>query len=98
MQDSLLRQRDTLLLLPHRARVLSHRSGTIVYGSELIIVRIIVVAISVVVVVDVGSCSSFGGGGVGSSLPGECMIPAKAETASVRLRATTAPVRRNLFT
>lgn len=56
-------------------------------------VRIIVVAMSVVVVVD-----SWLGGGGGSALPGECIIPANADTVRVRLRATTAPVRRSLFT
>jgi hypothetical protein len=40
--------------------------------------------------------SSLGGGG-GSLLPGECIMPAKAEAVSVRLSATTAQLRRNLF-
>jgi hypothetical protein len=45
--------------------------------------------------VEVDVCS--GGGGGGSTTPGECMTPANADTASDRLRATTALVRRNLF-
>ena len=57
-------------------------------------VRMIVVVRSVGGGVDV----SPGGGGGGSALPGECIIPANAETVSVRLRATTAPVLRSFFT
>ena len=61
------------------------------------IVRMIIVVMSVDVGVDV-DVSSLGGGGGGDAAPGECIIPANAETVSVRLRATTAPVRRSLFT
>ena len=42
--------------------------------------------------------SSLGGGGGGGVLPGECIVPANTETASVKLRTTTALVRRNVFT
>ena len=57
------------------------------------IVRITVAAM---LVVEVDALD--GGGGGGSATPGECMVPANAETASVRLRATTAHVRCNWFT
>ena len=53
----------------------------------------VVVISIVVVVVDVSS----GGGGGGSATPGECIIPANAETVSIRLSATAAQLRRNLF-
>lgn len=56
-----------------------------------------IVAMTVVVMVVVKVSDWLGGGG-GSTAPGECIIPANAETVSVRVRATTAPVRRNLFT
>ena len=57
------------------------------------ITSIVTLVVEIVVEVDVASL----GGGGGSAAPGECMIPANAETASVILRATTAPVRRNVF-
>lgn len=37
------------------------------------------------------------GGGGGSTTPGECIIPANAETVNVRLRPTAAQLRRNLL-
>ena len=58
------------------------------------IVRMIVAVMLVVVDVDV---SSLGGGG-GSTAPGEWIIPANAETVSVKLRAAIAPIWRNLRT
>ena len=57
------------------------------------ITSVVMLVVEVVVQVD----SSWLGGGGGSTAPGECIIPAKPETASVRLRATTALVRRTLF-
>ena len=47
--------------------------------------------------VDVSSVGCAGVGD-GDATPGECMVPANADTARVRLRAKTAPVWRNLFT
>lgn len=58
------------------------------------IVRMIGAVMLVVVDVDV---SSLGGGG-GSTTPGECIVPANTETVSVKLRAATAPIWRNLRT
>jgi hypothetical protein len=85
---------DTLLHTPaQRVRISSNPTcGTTVYLIKLRIVRIKVV---VTLVVEVEVCSLGGGGG--STAPGECTIPANAETANVRLKATTALVRRNPF-
>jgi hypothetical protein len=48
-----------------------------------------------VVVMLVVEVDALGGGGCGgSATPGECIVPAKAETASARLRVTTTHVRR----
>jgi hypothetical protein len=58
------------------------------------IVKMIVVARSI----DGGVLVSSGGGGGGSALPGECNIPANTETVRVKLRATTVPILRSLFT
>lgn len=57
------------------------------------IVRIIVVVRSVDVDVDV----SLGGGG-GDAAPGECIVPANAETANAMLSTAMVHVRRRLFT
>ena len=54
-----------------------------------------IVRITVVVMLAV-EVDSLGGGG-GSAAPGECSIPANAETVSVRLSATIMLARRNLF-
>lgn len=51
----------------------------------------------VVMLVEVDACS-LGGGGGGSTTPGECIVPANAETVTIKLRATVALIRRNLFT
>jgi len=80
--------------IPHRAQGLLRRDRTTIYGSVLMIVRMIVVARSI----DGGVLVSSGGGGGGSALPGECNIPANTETVRVKLRATTAPILRSLFT
>ena len=40
---------------------------------------------------------TLGGGGGGSATPGECIIPANAETVSIRISATAAQLRLNLF-
>jgi len=55
------------------------------------------VTITVVVMLVVKIDNSLGGGG-GSTAPGECIIPANAGTVSVRVRASTVPIRLNLFT
>lgn len=57
-----------------------------------------IVAMTVVVMLVVKVSDWLGGGGGGSTTPGECIVPANAETVSVRVRATTAPVRLNLVT
>ena len=49
--------------------------------------------VEVVVEVD----SPWLGGRGGDATPGECIVPANVEKASARLKAMTAPVRRNLF-
>ena len=69
-----------------------HNGMTGLYLIKLRIVRIRVVTLGI----EVDVCS-LGGGGGGSTTPGECMIPANAETVSVRLSATAAQLRRNLF-
>ena len=96
MQDFLMQLRVTLLPTPTQGAgfFVTAQCPTTVYGIKPMIVRIIVVVRSV----DGGVFVSPGVGGGGSALPGECNTPAKAETVRVRLRATTAPVRRSLFT
>jgi hypothetical protein len=47
--------------------------------------------------IDVDVDVSLGGGG-GGIAPGECIVPAVADSASTMLRLTTAQVRRKLFT
>jgi hypothetical protein len=62
----------------------------------IVVVRLPCVAVSIdQLYVDVSSLA--GGGGGGSTAPGECIIPANADTVSVRLSATAAQLRRNLF-
>jgi hypothetical protein len=95
MQDFLMELKGTALPTPAQSTGGSYSAmSTMVYGVKLMIVRITVVVMSVVVVDD----SSLGGGGGGSAAPGECNVPASAEIESVKVRATTAPVRSNLFT
>ena len=55
-----------------------------------------IVRITVVVTLVVEVVVWLGGGG-GSVLPGECIIPANAETVSATVRIDTAHVRHNLF-
>ena len=57
-----------------------------------------IVTTTVVVMLVVNVDIALGGGGGGSTTPGECIVPANAATASVSVRATTAPVRLNFFT
>jgi hypothetical protein len=88
MQDSLM---HTSTFPAKRTQVfLSLRSGTKVY---LIMRRIVRITSVVMLIVEVDSL----GGGGGSTAPGECIIPANAVTVSVRLSATAAQLRRNLF-
>ena len=56
-----------------------------------------IVVMTVVVMLFVKVSDWLGGGG-GSTTPGECIVPANEETASIRVRATAAPVRLNVFT
>ena len=57
-----------------------------------------IVRMTVAVMLVVDGDDAPGGGGGGSTTPGECIVPANAETVSVRIRATTTPDRLNLFT
>ena len=73
------------LYLPH--------NGMTVY---LIKLRIVTIRVVVTLDVEVDVCS-LGAGGGGVAAPGECIIPANAETVSVRVSAMTAPLRRSVF-
>ena len=63
-----------------------------VYGTKIIIVRMIVVVRS-----DGGVFVSPGGGGGGTTTPGELICPAKAITLSVKHRIVAAQVWRKVF-
>jgi len=54
-------------------------------------------AVVVKLLVEVDDVSLGGGGGGSDTTPVECIIPPNADTASVRIRATIRPIRRNLF-
>ena len=80
-----------IALPAERTRVSCHSaSGT---NDYLIARRIVRITSVVMLIVEVDSL----GGGGGSTAPGECIIPANAETVSVRLSATAAQLRRSLF-
>src|SRR6185369_6491088 len=91
MQDSLMREAHCCLL-PHSLRAdLAVRAGRRFYGIGVTLRIVRITSVVMLVVID-----SFGGGG-GSAAPGECIIPANAETVSVRLSATAAQLRLSLF-